>query len=257
MNEQQEREQFENQFAYPRGWRNFTRSEDGFYVVHDGALEAMWKAWQARAALAAQGVPADAIREVIRISDRSHPAWDEVKAWLAATPAPAQAQQADDIHDAHAWTDWEEAVLKIVREFSGYDGFDDADQGVDLPEEVRECLSEISAERDRAIADLGAFKAAQAQQAEAALSAAMQEGNRLGIRSIDALRVVVAHQDAAQAQQAAPLTVPHPGSDQASKAIDAELEARGWPSNTKNAARAGYEACRKLAGIGASSGSAA
>lgn len=59
----------------------------------------------------------------------------------------------------------------------------------------------------------------------------------------------------AQAQQAAPLTVPHPASEQASKAIDAELEARGWPSNTNNAARAGYEACRKLAGIGASSGS--
>jgi hypothetical protein len=80
MNEQQEREQFENQFAYPRGWRNFTRSEDGFYVVHDGALEAMWKAWQARAALAAQGVP---VGEVVEMDDGCR-----VAVWRDGTPEP-------------------------------------------------------------------------------------------------------------------------------------------------------------------------
>lgn len=41
----------------------------------------------------------------------------------------------------------------------------------------------------------------------------------------------------------------HPASEAASKMIDAELEARGWPANPKNAARAGYMACVKLNGL--------
>jgi hypothetical protein len=65
-----------------------------------------------------------------------------------------------------------------------------------------------------------------------------------------------AEEFAATKTEAKPLTVPHPGSPEASAMIDSELAAHGWASNTKNAARAGYEACRKLmgAGIGASSG---
>ena len=53
---------------------------------------------------------------------------------------------------------------------------------------------------------------------------------------------------APQPAERVPLTVPHPGSPEASAMIDSELAARGWPSNSKNAARAGYEACRKLIG---------
>ena len=53
-----------------------------------------------------------------------------------------------------------------------------------------------------------------------------------------------------QPAQAVPLSVPHPGSPEASAMIDSELELHGWPANQKNAARAGYEACRKLAGLG-------
>lgn len=52
-----------------------------------------------------------------------------------------------------------------------------------------------------------------------------------------------------QPAQAVPLSVPHPGSPEASAMIDSELALRGWPANHKNAARAGYEACRKLAGL--------
>jgi hypothetical protein len=33
-------------------------------------------------------IPVDAIREVIRISDRDHPAWDAVKLWLTTQPIP-------------------------------------------------------------------------------------------------------------------------------------------------------------------------
>lgn len=53
-----------------------------------------------------------------------------------------------------------------------------------------------------------------------------------------------------QPAQAVPLSVPQPGSPEASAMIDSELALRGWPANHKNAARAGYEACRKLAGLG-------
>lgn len=72
-----ERAAFEQQFAYPRGWRNFTRDEDGFYVVANGALEAMWKAWQARAAYEAEAKPetaepvSDTIQELARQSSMS------------------------------------------------------------------------------------------------------------------------------------------------------------------------------------------
>lgn len=50
----------------------------------------------------------------------------------------------------------------------------------------------------------------------------------------------------ARASVAQPASVPHPGSPEASAMIDSELAAHGWPSNTKNAARAGYKACSKL-----------
>ena len=58
---------------------------------------------------------------------------------------------------------------------------------------------------------------------------------------------------AAIAQQPAalkPATVPHPGSPEAKAMIDSELALRDWPASHFNAARAGYEACRKLAGLG-------
>lgn len=45
--------------------------------------------------------------------------------------------------DGGPWSEWEQEVLAIVREYSGDDGFDDH-QGVDLPAEVRECLGSLS-----------------------------------------------------------------------------------------------------------------
>lgn len=56
---------------------------------------------------------------------------------LATPPAPAP-----------TWPEWAEQILKIVREYSGYDGYDDED-GVDLPEEVREALEELTAQIER------------------------------------------------------------------------------------------------------------
>lgn len=46
-------------------------------------------AWNRRAA-SADKPPIEAIREVVRISDREHPAWAEVKTWLASFSIPSQ-----------------------------------------------------------------------------------------------------------------------------------------------------------------------
>lgn len=40
--------------------------------------------------------------------------------------------------------------------------------------------------------------------------------------------------------------LPHPGSSEASEAIDAMLKEYDYPANTKNAARAGYQAARRM-----------
>ena len=46
------------------------------------------------------------------------------------------------------WPEWAETILKIVRKHSGYDGFAD-DDGIDLPRELSELLSEITARVER------------------------------------------------------------------------------------------------------------
>lgn len=47
------------------------------------------------------------------------------------------------------WPEWARAVLKVIRKHSGYDGYDDATEGVDMPLELSEHLSEMEAEADR------------------------------------------------------------------------------------------------------------
>ena len=69
------------------------------------------------------------------------------------------------------WPDWTTAILNMVREKSGYDGYDDQDEGVDLVEEVRECIDEMTqqidkaeAERDEARSALAAYHAVKGAQ---------------------------------------------------------------------------------------------
>ena len=47
------------------------------------------------------------------------------------------------------WPEWASAVLKVIRKHSGYDGYDDATEGVDMPLELSEHLSEMEAEAGR------------------------------------------------------------------------------------------------------------
>ncbi|MBC8718776.1 hypothetical protein [Ochrobactrum sp. Marseille-Q0166] len=44
------------------------------------------------------------------------------------------------------WPEWANAVLKVIRERSGYDGYDDTSEGVDLPVELEECMAELEAD---------------------------------------------------------------------------------------------------------------
>lgn len=47
------------------------------------------------------------------------------------------------------WPEWARAVLKVIRSGSGYDGYDDATEGVDMPLELSEHLSEMQNNADR------------------------------------------------------------------------------------------------------------
>ncbi len=47
------------------------------------------------------------------------------------------------------WPEWAKAVLKVIRSHTGYDGYDDATEGVDMPLELEEHLSELQSVNDR------------------------------------------------------------------------------------------------------------
>jgi hypothetical protein len=199
MNEQQERADFE---AWYEGhclpgeadWFRRDPNEPGEYK-HRHTADA-WEGWQARAALAAQGVPADLLRAAESIEgaigtlaegleghlEALNAPLIALRAALAATPAPAQAQQAAEVTmppipchpepHTHRWSKFEEATIKAYGELC-------------------------------AIVAQAAAKAtpAQAQQADASLRYAEGYG-----RGHDAGWAAAMAHVAAQAQQAAPLT---------------------------------------------------
>ena len=96
-----------------------------------------------------------------------------------------------------------------------------------------------------------AMSYARAAQAQQAAGQELPEPDEAGDFAPNAKVYAASVVRAALAQRREPMTVPHPGSPEAEAMIDSELALRDWPTNTFNAARAGYEACRKLAGLGA------
>lgn len=64
------------------------------------------------------------------------------------------------------WPEWAGAVLKVIRLRSGYDGYDDTTDGVDLPAELNDCFSELEREAEEA--------KARAEAAEASLAKAVE-----------------------------------------------------------------------------------
>lgn len=67
----------------------------------------------------------------------------------AATALEARAQEIallvneNDELRRHPWPGWASNVLTVIRSRSGYDGYDDAIDGVDLPAELEETIAEL------------------------------------------------------------------------------------------------------------------
>jgi len=132
----------------------------------------------------------------------------DAAAALLRTQAASIAELEADLDDMTAerddalqqpWPEWATKTLAVVREFSGYDGFDDADSGVDLPEETRECLAEVSAQAERyraKVAELEAERvglvAAERERCAALCSKAMPQpvANWSDAQIVEALRLV-------------------------------------------------------------------
>jgi hypothetical protein len=88
--------------------------------------------------------------------DRIH---DEASAALEAQ-AEEIARRVDESDELRhqPWPEWASKVLAVIRSRSGYDGYDDALDGVDLPAELEETMAALEQEADR-----------QTQEARAAL----------------------------------------------------------------------------------------
>lgn len=56
--------------------------------------------------------------------------------------------QADQINELEMtpWPEWASKVLAVIRKRSGYDGYDDTTEGVDLPAELDECIAALEAD---------------------------------------------------------------------------------------------------------------
>jgi hypothetical protein len=100
-----------------------------------------------------------------------HKALAQMHAIHFATPstgdsADAPVQQAGEAEDdAETWPEWAESILRFIRSQSGYDGYDDMAEGIDLPAEVKEHVSELNNFIDRLTNDLAAAKASAPEDA--------------------------------------------------------------------------------------------
>jgi hypothetical protein len=262
MNEQQERADFEAWAPTHHKLTNpgpLTRV-DGAGRYFYGPVDACWKAWQARAALAAQGVPADltkhlaealrmatdriadllqgddgqAFKEAERVLPHFNTLLNEYVCSLAATPAPAQFNP-----------DWNklEATQESLREH------------IEMVNKIQAAITNagltlIRTERGYEVRKFGLIEA-QATPAPAQQAKALVEANAKMLKDL-----LGAPPAPPQAQQAAPLT-----DEQLRKALT--RSERGHITDTVRAIAADTQrACAeawgvKLAGIGASSGSAA
>lgn len=72
----------------------------------------------------------------------------------AATALEAQAEEIARLADENdelrraPWPEWVMKVLAVIRARSGYDGYDDAIDGVDLPAELEEVMAELEREAE-------------------------------------------------------------------------------------------------------------
>ena len=57
------------------------------------------------------------------------------------------------------WPEWASRILEIVRKHTGYDGYDDQLDGIDIPAEVSEAMEEYAGQIDKLKAELESIKA--------------------------------------------------------------------------------------------------
>lgn len=56
------------------------------------------------------------------------------------------------------WPQWAEDMKKQIREVSGYDGYDDATDGVNLPDELSELINELTNQAEKNVAEARASR---------------------------------------------------------------------------------------------------
>jgi hypothetical protein len=115
-------------------------------VFSDGATDADGsdddvKTWVQVRRSTAVAMLLSAVRTIVTERDRAR-----------ADAERAEAER-DELRDA-PWPKWVTDCLTIIRKHSGYDGYDDAVQGVDLPAELEETLNESVTRAETAEAQL-------------------------------------------------------------------------------------------------------
>ena len=96
----------------------------------------------------------------------------DASARIAELEAELDDLQAQKDDDAPTWPAWAEAILKMIRARTGYDGYDDFGEGVSLPDELAECFHEMDAQLANAMA---AATPAQQTQSDAVAGAGFDE----------------------------------------------------------------------------------
>ena len=77
-------------------------------------------------------------------------AWDDVRKYVEGLEEEVGRLEDENSELRYEpWPEWARAVLKVIRSHTGYDGYDDATEGVDMPLELSEHLSQIESDTDR------------------------------------------------------------------------------------------------------------
>lgn len=77
-------------------------------------------------------------------------AWDDVRKYVKGLEEEVGRLEDENSELRYEpWPEWARAVLKVIRSHTGYDGYDDATEGVDMPLELSEHLSEMDNEAER------------------------------------------------------------------------------------------------------------
>lgn len=77
-------------------------------------------------------------------------AWDDVRKYVDGLEEEIGRLEDENSELRYEpWPEWARAVLKVIRSHTGYDGYDDAVEGVDMPLELSEHLSQVESDTDR------------------------------------------------------------------------------------------------------------